>query len=425
MKFVLFTSLVLILNSSYAQVDYWAGFVQHIDVSSYHGRHFRVSGAVRADSLEGDASAFLWARIDKADHSLGFFDNMKDRPIRSGKWNTYTIEGTVDADGSRLFFGGIYQQKGYFYFDDFHVSMQTKSGTYEEIPILDPGFEQNMALFDSSWTWLGTRPDKIRTLVHDQPFEGKLSVRVDGRHPVNFGDNDSAGHYTTVNGIKLYYETYGEGKPLLLLHGNSGSIAQFNEQILPLAEHYKVIAVDTRGQGKSGEDNRLPTYDLFAEDMNALLDQLHLDSVDILGWSDGGNTGLIMAMKYPAKVHKLAVMGAVVFIDSTVVSEAILNRLRDELDGLKDQSAYRTQFRKKMVNLLLTEPQHSFEELAAIHAPVLVMAGEKDIVKEEHTRRIAEHIKDSRLVIFPGGSHYEPLGRPWRFNQTVLGFLKD
>lgn len=94
----------------------------------------------------------------------------------------------------------------------------------------------------------------------------------------------------------------------MLLHGNSGSIIQFGEQILPLSQYYKVIAVDTRGQGKSGEDNRAPTYDLFADDMNALLDPLHLDSVDILGWSDGGNTGLIMAMKYPAKVHKLVTL---------------------------------------------------------------------------------------------------------------------
>ncbi|MBS1602607.1 MAG: alpha/beta hydrolase [Bacteroidetes bacterium] len=210
-----------------------------------------------------------------------------------------------------------------------------------------------------------------------------------------------------------------------MLHGNSGSIVQFSEQILPLSQNYKVIAVDTRGQGKSGEDNRTPTYDLFADDMNALLDQLHLDSVDILGWSDGGNTGLIMAMKYPAKVHKLAVMGAVIFVDSTVVSEAILTRLTDELASLKDQAAHISQFRKKMVTLLLSEPQHRYEDLAAIKAPVLVMAGEKDIVKEEHTRLIASHIKGSRLVIFPGGTHYEPVGRPWRFNQTVLEFFED
>jgi pimeloyl-ACP methyl ester carboxylesterase len=132
-----------------------------------------------------------------------------------------------------------------------------------------------------------------------------------------------------------------------------------------------------------------------------------------------------MAMKYPAKVHKLAVMGAVVYVDTTVVSGAIIGRLTDELAGLKDQTAYRSQTRKKMVTLLLTEPQHRMEELETIKAPVLVMAGERDIIKEGHTRQIADHIKGSQLVIFPGGNHYEPIGRPWRFNQTVLEFLKD
>jgi len=428
MKFALLAGLVLVFQMSIAQnpqENSWAGFIQHIDVSSYQGRHFKMTGAVRADSLDDQAWASLWVRIDKADYSMGFFDNMKDRRIRSPKWNTYTIEGTIDKDAKAMYFGGLYQYSGYFYFDDFHLSIENKTGKYEDVRIKDAGFEEDMPGFDSSWSWIGLRPDKKRTLATNQPEEGKTTVRIDGTHPINFGDNDSAGHYTTANGIKLYYETYGEGRPLLLLHGNSGSIVQFNEQILPLSQHYKVIAVDTRGQGKSGEDNRAPTYDLFADDMNALLDQLHLDSVDVLGWSDGGNTGLIMAMKYPAKVHKLAVMGAVIFVDSTVVSEAILTRLTNELLSLKDQTAYRSQTRKKMITLLLNEPQHHYEDLAAIRAPVLVMAGEKDIVKEEHTRRIADHIKGSQLIIFPGGTHYEPIARPWRFNQTVLAFFKD
>jgi pimeloyl-ACP methyl ester carboxylesterase len=428
MKFVLFAVLTLGSLSLYAQNpqdNSWAGFLQHLNVAPWQGRHFKMTAAVRADSLDDQAWASLWMRIDKADYTTGFFDNMKDRRIRSSQWNTYTIEGTIDKDAKSMIFGGLYQSSGYFYYDDFHLYIENKGGKLEEVPIKDPGFEQDMAGFDSSWSWLGTRPDKKRTLVSDQPEEGRMAVKVDGTRPVNYGDNDSAGHYTEANGIKLYYETYGEGKPLLLLHGNSGSIVQFSEQIIPFSKHYKVIAVDTRGQGKSGEDNRVPTYDLFADDMNALLDQLHLDSLDILGWSDGGNTGLIMAMKYPAKVHKLAVMGAVVYVDTTVVSGAIIGRLTDELAGLKDQTAYRSQTRKKMVTLLLTEPQHRMEELEAIKAPVLVMAGERDIIKEGHTRQIADHIKGSQLVIFPGGNHYEPIGRPWRFNQTVLEFLKD
>ena len=166
-------------------------------------------------------------------------------------------------------------------------------------------------------------------------YQGKQSFLVDGSHFVpadTYGNNAHTGKYAIVNGIKIYYEEYGKGEPLLLLHGNSCSISLFEKQIPELAKHFHVIAVDTRGQGKSGEDGKRYTYDLFADDMNALLDHMKLDSVNILGWSDGGNTGLIMAMKYPSKVKRLVTMGANVFIDKTVVtigtSPNILTRLK-------------------------------------------------------------------------------------------------
>jgi pimeloyl-ACP methyl ester carboxylesterase len=182
--------------------------------------------------------------------------------------------------------------------------------------------------------------------------------------------------------------------------------------------------VDTRGQGKSGEDGKTYTYDLFAEDMNALLDHLHLDSVNILGWSDGGNTGLIMAMKYPSKVKRLVTMGANVFIDNTVVDKSVfkeLNRqMKKELKG--DTSAW-GQNRKRLITLLLTEPKHSFEELKNIKCLVLVVAGEKDIIKEEHTKAIAAGIPNSTLLIAHGETHYFPSENPKVFNAAVIDFF--
>ncbi|HMI63024.1 MAG TPA: alpha/beta hydrolase, partial [Puia sp.] len=154
------------------------------------------------------------------------------------------------------------------------------------------------------------------------------------------------------------------------------------------------------------------------------LDQLHLDSVNVLGWSDGGNTGLIMAMKYPAKVRRLAAMGANVFIDPTVVDGWVFRTLHKEQRELKDDSTAGSRNRDRLITLLLTEPRHRFEELAAIQCPVLVMAGQKDIIKEPHTRQIAAHIKNSRLLIFPGGTHYEPWEHPDLFNKAVLDFLQ-
>src|SRR6185436_1102382 len=139
-----------------------------------------------------------------------------------------------------------------------------------------------------------------------------------------YGNNSSTGKYAEVNHIRIYYEVYGKGEPLLLLHGNSSSISTFDKQIPEFSKHFMVIAVDSRGQGKSSEDGKPYTYDLFADDMNALLDHLKLENVNIVGWSDGGNTGLIMAMKYPSKVKKLVTMGANVFINNEVVEKWVL-----------------------------------------------------------------------------------------------------
>ena len=114
--------------------------------------------------------------------------------------------------------------------------------------------------------------------------------------------------------------------------------------------------------------------------MNALLDYLHLDGVNILGWSDGGNTGLIMAMKYPKKVKRLVTMGANVFIDKTVVDRWVFKLLNKEKKELNGDSLYNNKNRLRLIELLLTEPKHSFEELKTIACEVLVIAGEKDII---------------------------------------------
>ena len=155
--------------------------------------------------------------------------------------------------------------------------------------------------------------------------------------------------------------------PLLLLHGNSSSINLFEKQIPEFRKQYRVIAVDTRGQGKSSEDGKTYTYDLFADDMNALLDYLRLDSVNIVGWSDGGNTGLLMAMKYPKKVKKLVTMGANVFIDKTVVDKWVFKELNKQVKELKNDTTQGALNRLRLINLLLTEPQHLLNELKSIH----------------------------------------------------------
>lgn len=135
-----------------------------------------------------------------------------------------------------------------------------------------------------------------------------------------FGKNEVVGKYLDVNGIKMYYEIYGQGEPLLMIHGNGGSISNFENQIPYFSKKYKVIAVDSRAKGKSEDLQDSLSFEMMADDFSALLDKLHVDSCYVLGWSDGGINGLLLAMRHPEKVKKLAITGANLWPDSTAIS---------------------------------------------------------------------------------------------------------
>ena len=404
----------------------WGAFNQRIDAKDFAGMRFKLQAAVKVQLIDTTSEAEIWVRVDKPNKKMGFFYNMMDKPIRVKDWKVFSIEGKIDKDAEYLAFGGLYSRKGIFYFDDFKLSVETSKGKYEEIKIQNGNFESDT--LKSPWGFFQERNGFKLTTTTETYFEGKQSCKVDGsqfKKGYSFGNNDSTGKYAVANGIKIYYEEYGQGEPLLLLHGNSESIASFRLQIPEFSKYYKVIAVDTRGQGKSLEDEKLYTYDLFADDMNALLNYLKIDSANILGWSDGGNTGLIMAMKYPKKVKRLITMGANVFIDNSVVDKWVFKELNKQLKEMKFDTSYSDRNRVRLINLLLTEPNHKFEDLKIINCPVLVLAGQKDIIKENHTKSIAQNIKNSKLIIAPNETHYYPTENSKVFNETVIAFLKE
>ena len=403
----------------------WGAFNQTIDIKPYRGKKFQLQAAVKVKTIDSTAAGQVWVRVDRPNKKMGFFYNMMDKPIRLNEWKTYTIKGEIAKDAEYLSFGGLYHDKGLFYYDDFKLLIETEKNKMEEVPIGQPGFEGDTSLVRKSWAYFQSRTGFSISQTDQAAYEGTHSFLVDGSNfapPKTYGSNSDVGHFASVNNIKLYYEAYGEGEPLLLLHGNSESIASFRLQIPVLSKQYKVIALDSRGQGKSTEDGKKFSYDLFAEDTKALLDHLQLDSVHILGWSDGGNIGLIMAIKYPSKVKSLATMGANLYNNSESVKPWVNNLLRKERRELYD-TIPRDKFRMRMIDLLLNEPNVKEESLKNISCPVLVMAGSDDVIKEAHTKLIAGNIKQSQLAIFPKGNHYEPSERPERFNKTVLDFL--
>src|ERR1700741_4944170 len=134
-----------------------------------------------------------------------------------------------------------------------------------------------------------------------------------------YGNNPAAGKYYEARGIKMYTEVYGQGKPLLLIHGNGGSMGAFSQNIPYFSQKYKVIAVDSRAQGKTMDAKDSLSFEQMADDFAALLDQMHIDSAYVIGWSDGGINAILMAMRHPGKVIKFAATGANLTPDSTAL----------------------------------------------------------------------------------------------------------
>jgi pimeloyl-ACP methyl ester carboxylesterase len=244
-------------------------------------------------------------------------------------------------------------------------------------------------------------------------------------NPVVYGDNAAAGHYINTRGIRLYYETYGEGAPLLLLHINGGSIANFVNQIPYFATRYHVIAVDTRAHAKSTDPGDSLTFEQMADDFNALLDSLHLDSCYVIGWSDGGISGLQLAIRHPEKVKKLVVSGPNIYPDTTGLIPYIyhyLERLADTLSHKPQTTEVKNQL--KIIELDLKEPHMTLDQLQGIHCPTLVMGGDHDGIPSYHLWLISQHIPQAYLWIVPNSGHSVAIYKKDQFNTVVGDFLE-
>ena len=219
-------------------------------------------------------------------------------------------------------------------------------------------------------------------------------------------------HYTRdVNGVTIYYEeTEGDGFPVILLHGNGGSHKDLYMETKQLSEAgYKVYAVDSRGQGQSSIPDEYHYADM-ADDVYELIKVWGLDKPALYGWSDGGIIGLLLEIRHPGSLSALAVSGA--------------NTDPDGLDGMFRLSAELFGGSGSLTDMIAKEPHITKEELASIDIPVLVTAGENDMIKEEHTRMIAENIPDSELVIFEGEDHGSYIWGNTKMGDLLLDFLE-
>ena len=259
-------------------------------------------------------------------------------------------------------------------------------------------------------------------------FAQDLEKSFDTTH---YGRNAAVGKYADIRGFKMYYETYGKGQPLLIIHGNGGSINNFLFQIPYFAKKYQVILADSRAQGKSVDTKDSLSYEMMADDLNGLLDHLHLDSAYVIGWSDGGINGLLLAIRHPDKVKKLAVTGANLWPDSTAVEPSIykwaMSMNKAMADSLKKTKSPSAAFKNeaKITHLLSYAPHIKLSELQGIKVPVLVIGGDHDVILPQHTLLIAQSIPKSDLWIIPNSGHSTPVFKRDQFNERVSEFFEQ
>jgi Predicted hydrolases or acyltransferases (alpha/beta hydrolase superfamily) len=238
--------------------------------------------------------------------------------------------------------------------------------------------------------------------------------------------------FANINGIQMYYETYGDSlkQPLLLIHGNGGFISTQRFQIEFFRNKYYIIAADSRCHGKSEDGKELLTYDLMVDDYNALLDHLKIDSVYIIGQSDGGIIGLELAIKYPRKVKKLVSTGPNIRPDSSALWMWSIDLVKSQLSSVEKNinngDTSKSLVRQKaQLNLMDKFPNMSNDDLAKIKAPVLIIAGDADIIRLEHILTIYQNIPKAHLFIMPGATHFMLFEEPDFYNQVINRFLEN
>ncbi|MCP3385680.1 alpha/beta hydrolase [Bradyrhizobium sp. CCGUVB4N] len=236
--------------------------------------------------------------------------------------------------------------------------------------------------------------------------------------------------FAPVNGIKIWYASFGRGEPVLLLHGGLANANYWGHQVRALQRHYQVIVMDSRGHGRSHRNQEPYGYDLMASDVVALLDHLGIRKAAIVGWSDGAIIGLDIAMKHPERVSRLFAFAAnsdpsgVADIASSDVFNAYIARAGEEYKRLSPTPTEYKSFVAEITKMWESQPKWTASDLAGIKVPTWIVDGDHDeAIKRENTEFMAANIPGAGLLIQPEVSHFSFLQDPGQFTDDVMRFL--
>jgi pimeloyl-ACP methyl ester carboxylesterase len=226
-------------------------------------------------------------------------------------------------------------------------------------------------------------------------------------------DTISTGNYATVNGLKMYYEIHGNGKPLVLIHGGGSTIETTFGNILPLlAQHYKIIAVEMQAHGHTSDRNAPETFEQDADDIASLLQHLNISKASIFGFSNGGSTAMQVAIRHPEVVNKLVIASALYkregmmpgFFDmmKNASLENMPQPLKDAFLKINPDTSVLRNMHDKDANRMIAFKDWKDSDLQSIKAPVLVISSDKDVVLPEHALKISRLIPNAELILLPG-----------------------
>lgn len=222
--------------------------------------------------------------------------------------------------------------------------------------------------------------------------------------------------------IDLHFRELGCGETLIMLHGNGEDGSYFVHQIEPFSKRFRVIALDTRGHGGSPRGETSFTIRQFADDLLAFMDEHGIERAHLLGFSDGGNIALVFALAHPERVGKLVLNGSNLNGGGVKPSVQLPIVAGYRVASLFSRWSKQARRNAELLGLMVNDPNVAPAELAALEAPTLVIAGTNDMIRESHTRRIAESIPNAQLA-FVEGDHFIANKNSEAFNQAVLRFL--